>query len=184
MPDAGGREQGGVRQRTGAHHDAWPIELARDCLEQSPVQAASHEFGAEPHEGGALGRGLAGGKPAEPAEARAVVQRLREPHVRELVPGREQYGPEQRQRQPTRLTLGRGRDARKQAVQLRPVHQDRYLVQLRATAGLGHAYRQLLLPDPMPRHARPQPAPASMDSDRNASDQTTRAQVSLGPELK
>ena len=110
-PDAGGRDQGGVHQRAGAHHDALGLELARDRLEQRPVQAAPDQLAAEADEGGALGRRLVGGEAAEPAEAGAVVQRLGELHVGEVVPGRQQQATEQGQRRPARLALRRRRDA-------------------------------------------------------------------------
>src|SRR3954447_24233580 len=58
VADAGRREQGGIDQRAGAHHHPAAVELTRDGLEQSPVQAAAHQLGPEADKGGALGRGL------------------------------------------------------------------------------------------------------------------------------
>ena len=71
-----GRDQGRAYRSAGADHGAASVELAGDRLEQRPVQAAAHQLGAEADEGGALGRGLAGGEAAEPVESGAVVQRL------------------------------------------------------------------------------------------------------------
>ena len=72
LADAGGGDQGGVDQRARAHHDTLGLELARDSLEQHAVQPPPHQLAPEVDEGGALGRGLVGGKAAEAAEAGAV----------------------------------------------------------------------------------------------------------------
>ena len=100
-PNAGRRDQRRVHQGAGAHHDAMRVELARDGLEQRPVQAKAHQGRTETDKGGALGRRLMPCKAAEPAEAGAVVQRLGQAHVRQVVPGGDQECPEQRQRRPT-----------------------------------------------------------------------------------
>jgi hypothetical protein len=63
------------------------------------------------------------GEAAEAAEAGAVVERLGQPHVREVVPGRQQQRPEQGQRRPAELAFNRGRDADQATVDLRPVDQ-------------------------------------------------------------
>jgi hypothetical protein len=152
MTDARRRDQRCIHQSAGANNDTALIELTRDCLKQNPVQAAAHQLGAEPHEGGALRRGLMGSKTAEATKAGPVVEGFCQAHVGKVVPGCEQERPEQGQRRPARLTLGRGRDVREQAVQLRPVHQPRYLVQRRGAAPLKATNRQLLLPNSTPRH--------------------------------
>jgi hypothetical protein len=83
-------DQGGVHQGAGSHHDALGLELARDRLEQRSIEAPPDQLAAEADEGGALGGRLVGGEAAEPAEAGAVVQRLRDPDVGEVVPSRQQ----------------------------------------------------------------------------------------------
>lgn len=108
VADAGGREQRRVHQRAGAHHEAARDKLARDALEQGTIQAAADQLGTEADEGGALGRRLVRREAAEPAQAGAIIKRLGQADVREIVPGRKQQRLEQRQRWPARLTLGRG----------------------------------------------------------------------------
>jgi hypothetical protein len=116
-------DQRGVHQRPGAHRDALGDELPGDGLEQDPVQAARNRLAAEADKRGALGGGLVGGEAAEPAEAGAVVQRIGQPDIGEVVPSGQQQGPEQRQWRPTKLTLRRRRDARKGTVDLVPIEQ-------------------------------------------------------------
>jgi hypothetical protein len=173
--DAGRRDQGGVHQRAGAHRHALRLELARDGLEQHPVQAAAGQLAPEADEGGALGRRLVGGEAAEPAEARAVVQRLGEPHVREVVPGRQQQGPEQRQRRPARLAFHRGGDADQVAVDLGPVEQRGEVRQRRCRPRL-RPRDEVLLPDPPPRH-RHLPPMASWNQSASRRLKRIRAQT-------
>ncbi len=74
-------------------------------------QATADQLASEAHECSALRRRLVRGKSTEPPEARTVVQRLGQPHVRQVVPGRQQQGTEQRQRRPAGLALCGRRDA-------------------------------------------------------------------------
>ena len=90
----GRRDQGRIHQRARADHDAVRVELARDRLEQHAVQATAGQLAAEADEGGALGRGLVAGEAAEAAEAGAIIERLGQLDVGEVVPGREQQGTE------------------------------------------------------------------------------------------
>jgi hypothetical protein len=55
----------------------------------------------EADEAGALRCRLVLGKAAEPPEARPILQRLGELYIREVMPGRQQQGPEQGQRRPS-----------------------------------------------------------------------------------
>ena len=103
-----------------------------------------------------------GGKAAKPAKARPVVESFGQAHVREVVPGREQKGAEQRQRWPARLSFGR--DTCEQAVQLRPVYQGRNIVQRPAPARLRATDRQLFLPDLTTRHRGLQHPQEGMES--------------------
>jgi len=99
------------------------LDLACDRLEQCPVQIAPGQLAPEADEGGALRRRLVRGEAAEPAEAGAVVQRLGELDVGQIVLGGQQHGAEQRQRRPAWLALRRGRETRERAVDLVPVKQ-------------------------------------------------------------
>jgi hypothetical protein len=152
VADAGGRNQRGVHQRAGAHRDTLRVELARDGLEQRPVQATADQLAPEADEGGALGGGLVGGEAAEAAEAGAVVQRLGQPDVGEVVPGGQQQRPEQRQRRPAGLAPRRRRDADQGAVDLRPVEQGGEFNERRTWPRL-RPRDEVLLPDPPPWHA-------------------------------
>lgn len=87
MTDARRRDQRCIHQSAGANNDAALIELMRDGLKQSPVQAAAHQLGAEPHKGRALGRGLMGRETTEPPEAGPVIESFGQAHVGEVVPG-------------------------------------------------------------------------------------------------
>ncbi len=79
-------DQRRVHQGAGSHHNAARVELARDGLKQRPVQLVAHQRTAEADKGGAFGRGLMDSKTAEPAKAGAVIQRLGQAHVRQVVP--------------------------------------------------------------------------------------------------
>src|SRR4051812_8786887 len=145
---------------------------------RAPVQAAAQQLGAEAYEGGAFRRGLVSGKATEPAKAGPVVESFGQAHVGKVVPGCQQEGSEQGQRWPARLTLGRGRDAGKQVVQLRPVHQGRNFVQRRAAAWLSAAQRQLLLPDLTSRHGPPPTRSGRHGIRSGVAKPATRTQVS------
>jgi hypothetical protein len=136
MADAGGRDQGSIDQRARAHHDPTLIKLTCDGLEQGPVQAAAHELGVEANKGGALRRGLVSRKATEPTKADPIIQGFGQAHVREVVPGGQQEGSEQRERWPARLTLGSSRDVGQQPIHLGPVGQSGHLVRRRAAARL------------------------------------------------
>jgi DNA invertase Pin-like site-specific DNA recombinase len=58
------------------HRHALGLELARDRLEQQPIQTAPDQLAPEPDEGGTLRRRLVRCEAAEPTEAGAIVQRL------------------------------------------------------------------------------------------------------------
>jgi hypothetical protein len=89
MADAGQGGQSRVHQGTCSHHHAISPELTRDGPEQHPVKAAPDQFAPDADEAGAFWRRLMLRKAAEPPEARSSFQRLGEPHVREVVVGRE-----------------------------------------------------------------------------------------------
>jgi hypothetical protein len=108
LPDAGGRDQRGVHQRAGAHHDPLGFELVGNRFEQRAAETAPHQLPAKPDEGGPLECRFARGEAAEPAEAGPVVQRLGELHVPEVVPGRQQQAMEEGQRRPATFAFRRG----------------------------------------------------------------------------
>ena len=71
-----------IHQRAFLDGDRLGFELACDLIEQDLVEPAPHQFPPEPHEGGALRRGLVGGEPAEAPKRGAVLQRLSKLHIR------------------------------------------------------------------------------------------------------
>jgi hypothetical protein len=85
------------RLSTNTLDDALGFELARNRLEQRPIQGPPGQLAAEADEGGALRRRLVGGEAAEPAPAGAVIQRLGQSNIGKVVPSRQQQGTEQRQ---------------------------------------------------------------------------------------
>jgi hypothetical protein len=126
-----------------------------------------------------------------------VVQRLSQPHVRQVVPGRQQQGTEQRQRRPAGLALCGRRDADQVPIDLCPVEQGADLGQRRRRSRLRPRY-EILLPDPPPcqanlrrQHqqrirlssARPNTSAHRSHKGRTATDVTSNRQVDL-PEFK
>jgi hypothetical protein len=87
-----------------------------------------------------------------PAEAAAVVERLGQTHVRQIMPGGEQQRAEQRRRRPARLAFGGCRDTGKQLVQFGSIQQHRNLIQRRAAGSRRSTTPKLLLTYLTPRH--------------------------------
>jgi hypothetical protein len=75
-------------------------------LEQSSIQVAAHQFRPEADEGGAFRGRLAARKITDPTEVRTIIKGVGKPHVRHVVPGRQQQRPRQRQWRPPGLSLG------------------------------------------------------------------------------
>jgi hypothetical protein len=122
--------------------------------QQLRVEPAPDQFAPEAHERGALGRRLGRRKAAEPPEARPVVERLRQPHVRQVVPDPEQQRLEQRQRRPGRLSFRSGMDPGQQRVDRGPIDHRRNLVKPRVPPAASAARKpERFLTDPPTRHA-------------------------------
>ena len=87
---AGGGKQRSVDLGAIVHRDTLALQVSSDGVEKRTLQPSQNQFVAAADEGDALGRRLMGGETAEPGEAGAVVKCLAQPHVREVVPSRQQ----------------------------------------------------------------------------------------------
>ncbi len=103
---AGRSDDRRIDQRANLDHDRSGLELCGHRIEQRGIETMRDERPAVSNEGSALRCRLTAGETAEPAEGCPVIERLRQLHVRQVVPDRQQQRLEHCQRRPGEFALG------------------------------------------------------------------------------
>jgi hypothetical protein len=95
-----------IDQRAGLDRHRLQLELRGHGFEQRPIELVRDQQPAQSDEGGSFRCRLVRSEPAKTAEGGAILQRLGQLHVRQIVPDGQQKGSEHRQRRPSRFALG------------------------------------------------------------------------------